>query len=458
MQTAPRKVINAWCMYDWANSAYNLVITSTIFPAYFEGVTKNRMPDNEIEFLGRRFVNTALYNYALGTAFIVVAFIIPILTSIADYRGNKRNFMRFFCTMGAIFCCLLYFFAPEYVPENANRLSSTSLTIGIFCMVLSCIGFWGSLVFYNSFLPDLVPHNQRDRISARGYTWGYIGSVILQILCFIVVFFPESFGFHSKFDKDFMPARISFVLVGLWWFGFAQIPFRYLPINTMKERRELKNVFSNGFLELKKVWTQLKHMRVLKLFLVSFFWYSAGIQTVFLAATQFGAKELHLPTDKLIITIMIIQLVAIPGAIIISRASERFGNIQTLMTVVLIWIGACIGAYYTYTDIQFYILGAVVGLVMGGIQSLSRSTYSNLMPETKDTASFFSFYDVTEKVALVIGMFTFAFIEEQTIHFGGMRNSVLALMFFFMLGFVWLGLTMSALKKAQKQSSGTAQG
>jgi UMF1 family MFS transporter len=317
--------------------------------------------------------------------------------------------------------------------------------------VLSCIGFWASLVFYNSFLPDLVPHSLRDRISARGYTWGYIGSVILQILCFIVVFLPESFGFHTQYEKDFMPARVSFVLVGLWWFGFAQIPLRHLPISTVKERHERKNVFSNGFLELKKVWSQLKHMPVMKLFLLSFFWYSAGIQTVFLAATQFGAKELHLPTDKLIITIMIIQLVAIPGAILISRASERFGNIQTLMVCVIVWIGACIAAYFTYTDIQFYILGAIVGLVMGGIQSLSRSTYSNLMPDTKDTASFFSFYDVTEKIALVMGMFTFAYIEERTIRHGGMRNSVLALMVFFMLGFVWLLFTLQKAKRlAQK--------
>ncbi|HEY8898515.1 MAG TPA: MFS transporter [Niastella sp.] len=451
MQVASRKVVNAWCMYDWANSAYNLVITSTIFPAYYEAITKNQLPNNEVEFLGRKFVNTALYNYALGTAFIVVAFISPILTSIADYRGNKKNFMRFFCTLGALACAGLYFFAPQPAAGNSVTLSAGSLNIGILCMVISCIGFWASLVFYNSYLPDLVPDHLRDRISARGYTWGYIGSVLLQILCFIIVFFPAAFGFNTPFEQNYMPARVSFVMVAIWWFAFAQIPFRYLPISSVKERHERKNVFSNGFLELKKVWTQVKHMPVLKKFLLSFFWYSAGIQTVFLAATQFGAKELHLPTDKLIITIMIIQLVAIPGAIIISRASERFGNIQTLMACVLIWVGVCITAYFTYTDIQFYIVGAIVGLVMGGIQSLSRSTYSNLMPkETKDTASFFSFYDVTEKIALVLGMFTFAFIEEKTIRYGGMRNSVLALMIFFMLGFVWLAWTLRTLMKQAK--------
>lgn len=446
MQIAPRKVINGWCLYDWANSAYNLVITSTIFPAYFEGITKNKLPNNEIEFMGRRFVNTALYNYTLGVAFIVVALFSPILSSIADYKGNKKNFMRFYCTLGSLSCMALYFFAPEDVNGTVGSLSPLSINIGIFCMLISCIAFWASLVFYNSYLPDLVPEHLRDRISARGFTWGYIGSVLLQILCFIVVFFPNAFGFNSDYEKDIMPARVSFVLVGLWWLIFGYISLARLPISSVKERHERKNVFTNGFLELKKVWSQVKHMPVLKRFLISFFWYSAGIQTVFLAATQFGAKELNLPTDKLIITIMIIQLVAIPGAIIISRLSEKVGNIKTLMGVVLVWLAACVGAYFIHTDIEFYVLGAIVGLVMGGIQSLSRSTYSNLMPETKDTASFFSFYDVTEKIALVIGMFSFAYVEELT---RSMRNSVLVLMGFFIISFFLLAWTLIK----QKQTS-----
>jgi UMF1 family MFS transporter len=444
MQIAPKKVINAWCLYDWANSSYNLVITSTIFPTYFTALTKNSLPNEEIMFMGRRFANTALYNYALGTAIMIVAIISPILTSIADYKGNKKNFMRFFCTLGSIACAGLYFFAPTPVGADGYTLSNTSLTIGIVCIIISCIGFWSSIVFYNSYLPDLVPERLRDRISARGYTWGYIGSVLLQIVCFIIVFFPDTFGFHTPFDQSWMPARVSFVLVAAWWLGWAQIPFRRLPISSVKERKERKNVWTNGFQELRLVWRQVKQMPVLKRFLYSFFWYSAGIQTVFLAATPFGAKELNLPTTKLIITIMIIQLVAIPGAIFISRASEKFGNIKTLMAVVTVWIGICVGAFFIQTDIQFYILGAVVGLVMGGIQSLSRSTYSNLMPETKDTASFFSFFDVTEKIALVIGMFSFAYIEELT---GSMRNSVLVLMIFFIIGLLFLTWTMLAGRK-----------
>ena len=434
-------------MYDWANSAYNLVITSTIFPTYFEAITRDPAKHDTVTFLGRTFVNTALYNYALGTAFIIVSIISPILTSIADTRGNKKNFMRFFCYVGSITCAALYFFSPTQDSSGAITLSSGSLYIGIICMIISCVGFWASLVFYNSYLPDLVSESHRDRVSARGFTYGYIGSVILQILCFIIVFFPEMFGLNTPFEKDYMPARISFILVGIWWFGFAQIPLTLLPSGNINSVRKNSNVFKTGFLELKKVWQQVKHLPVLKRFLYSFFWYSAGIQTVFLAATQFGAKELHLPTTKLIITIMIIQLVAIPGAIIISRLSEKYGNFKTLIGVVAIWVALCAGGYFIHTDLQFYALGAVVGLVMGGIQSLSRSTYANLMPETLDTASFFSFFDVTEKIALVLGLFTFAYVEEIT---GSMRNSVLALMLFFIFGLVFLIWT-SRTKKLSHQ-------
>lgn len=442
-----KKLINAWCMYDWANSAYNLVITSTIFPTYFEAITRNPSKGDAVHFLGRNFINTALYNYALGTAFIIVSIISPILTSIADTRGNKKNFMRFFCYLGSVTCAALYFFSPTQTSSGAVMLTSQSLHIGIFCMIISCICFWASLVFYNSYLPDLVPESHRDRVSARGFTYGYIGSVILQVLCFVIVFFPEMFGLNTDFEKNYMPARISFVLVGIWWFGFAQIPLTLLPSGNINAPRNNANVFKTGFMELKKVWRQVKHLPVLKRFLYAFFWYSAGIQTVFLAATQFGAKELHLPTTKLIITIMIIQLVAIPGAIIISRLSEKFGNFQTLIGVVTIWVAICAGGYFISTDIQFYFLGALVGLVMGGIQSLSRSTYANLMPETQDTASFFSFFDVSEKIALVLGLFTFAYVEEIT---GSMRNSVLALMLFFIFGLIFLIWT-SRTKKLSHQ-------
>jgi UMF1 family MFS transporter len=422
MQTASKKVVRAWAMYDWANSVYNLVITTTFFPAYYAAITsvEHDAFKDGVRFLGRTYVNTEIKDYVLAAGFLIIAMMSPILSSIADYKGNKKRFMQFFCYMGSLSCGLLYFF------------DATNITFGLLCFMMAGIGFYGSQVFYNSYLPDISSEADRDRISAKGYTYGYIGSVILQMIGFgLVLMLPDS----GK------ALQITFLLVGLWWIGFAQIPFRHLPISSISERKAKKHILINGFHELKIVWQQLIHLPVLKRFLAAFFFYSMGVQTVMLVAIDFGIKELKLENSKLIITAVIIQLVAIGGAISMSRLSERFGNTRILIVAVLLWIGICCTGYFVHTELQFYILAALVGLVMGGIQSLSRSTYSKLMPETKDTASFFSFFDITEKFAIVIGLFSFGFIEGFT---GNMRHSILALIIFFMIGLIFLLWTHTA--------------
>ncbi len=407
-------------MYDWANSVYNLVITSTIFPAYFEAITSNKN-NNEIFFLGRSFVNTALYNYVLAFAFLIVAILSPILSSIADYKGNKRSFLRFFSTLGSISCALLYFFTTE------------NIFWGMMFVVLACIGFWSSLVFYNSYLPEIASEQKRDDVSAKGFTYGYIGSVILQLLCFVIVFKKTWFGIDE--NNNALPAQISFVMVGIWWLGFAQIPLTVLPKGTASGNKSQHNILLNGFLELKKVWLQLKEKKVLKQYLISYFFYNMGVQTVMLVATLFGSKELKMDTAGLITTILLIQIIAIPGAILIAKLSDKIGNIKTLCWVIICWIGICAMAYFITTSIQFYVLGAVVGFVMGGIQSLSRSTYSKMIPADKDTTSFFSFFDVTEKIAIAIGLLSYGFIEEIS---GSMRNSIIAVMLYFAIGLLIL--------------------
>jgi MFS transporter, UMF1 family len=425
MQTASKKIVNGWAMYDWANSVYNLVITTTFFPAYYAAVTSlEKFPDG-ITFLGRHFVNTELKDYVLAFGFLVIALLSPILSSIADYKGNKKNFMRFFCYMGAISCSLLFLFKED------------SVTLGLVCFMFAGIGFYGSQVFYNSYLPEIAAEKDMDRISAKGYTMGYIGSVLMQLIGFALVIFMSS-------EKG-LALRITFLLVGVWWVSFAQITFARLPISPKSERKLKTHVLANGFHELKIVLQQVIKMPVLKRFLSAFFFYSMGVQTVMLVAIDFGIKELKLEDTKLIITAVIIQLVAIVGAVAMSKLSATYGNIKVLIFTVLLWIGVCITGYFITTEIHFYILASLVGLVMGGIQSLSRSTYSKLMPETKDTASFFSFYDVTEKLAIVIGLFSFGFIEGLT---GNMRNSLLALIAFFVLGLLFLLLTLGTQKKA----------
>lgn len=428
-----KRVHRAWAMYDWANSAYNLVITSTIFPAYFLAIAVTKMVDgttsDKVSFFGSSITNSVLFDYSLAAAYLVIAILSPVLSSIADYKGNKKSYMKFFCYLGSAACCGLYFF------------KASTLEYGVICSALAAVGYCGSLVFYNAFLPEIATESEQDKVSAQGFAYGYIGSVILQLICFVFVLKPELFGIT---DATF-PARLSFLLVGIWWIGFAQITFANLPKNTPLAKRPEHNVIANGFIELKKVWAKIKTMPVLVTFLLAFFCYSMGVQTVMLAATAFGKKVLNLETGQLISIILIIQLVAIGGAYIMAKMSEKFGNLQVLLFVVFIWMGVCISAYFITTAIQFYLLAAVVGIIMGGIQSLSRSTYSKLMPQTHDTASFFSFYDVTEKVAIVIGMFSFGFIDQIT---GSMRNSILALIVFFAGGAIILYLAIAKQKQA----------
>lgn len=424
MKTAPKKVINGWAMYDWANSVYNLVITSTIFPAYYEAVTgdgNDASSNDSVVLFGREFVNTSLYNYALGIAFLVVAFMSPLLSSIADYKGNKKKFLFFFCTLGSIGCSAMYFY------------DKNNLAYGLLCLIIACIGFWSSLVFYNSYLPEIAAPEDQDRVSAKGFAMGYTGSVILQIVCFVFVLKPELFGITVG-----KASQISFLLVGIWWWGFGQLALSRLPKGTpIATAQDRGSVLTHGYKELNKVWQQLKHMPVLKRYLGAFFFYNMGVQTVMLAATLYGKSELNIPTPKLIIAILIIQLVAIPGAFLIAKLSNKIGNFRALMITVSFWIILCVIGYLLPRDgvNEFYGLAVLVGFVMGGIQSLSRSTYAKLMPETKDTTSFFSFYDVTEKIAIVIGMFSFGYINELS---GSQRNSVLALVVFFAIGLVLL--------------------
>ena len=423
MQTASKRVVNAWAMYDWANSVYNLVITSTIFPAYYEAVTgdgnENTLID-KIKIGSYEFSNTALYNYVLAIAFVIVAILSPILSSIADYRGNKKQFLRFFCTMGSLACASLYFF-------DGNHIIG-----GLISVIIACVGFWASLVFYNSYLPEIAAPEDRDRVSARGFMMGYIGSVLLQIICFVFVLKPDLFGITVG-----KASQISFLLVGLWWVGFGWMSIGRLPDGKGVRGAHTHNIITQGYKELHKVWKELQSLPILKRFLLSFFFYNMGVQTVMLAATLYGKSELNIPTTNLIIAILIIQIVAIPGANFLAKLASKWGNFNTIMLTILIWILGCIMGYYLPRNsvVPFYTLAIVVGFVMGGIQSVSRSTYSKLMPETHDTTSYFSFFDVTEKVAIVIGMFSFGFINELT---GSQRNSVLTLCLFFIIGLLLL--------------------
>ncbi|HVU99132.1 MAG TPA: MFS transporter [Puia sp.] len=472
-RTASKRVINGWAMYDWANSVYNLVITTTFFPIYFTKATAHHFRSDSIPFLGLHINSSSLYSFALAAAYLVIALLYPVLTSIADTRGNKKRFMQFFCYMGAMGCSALFLF------DGGN------VGLGVLCFILASMGYVGSQVFYNAYLPEIAAPEDQDRVSARGFSYGYIGSVLMQLIGFaIVMLMPE---------QPFLSLRLNFLLVGLWWAGFAQFTFAVLP-KAGREITAATSVFKVGFAEVRKVYAEVKKLAVLKRYLRGFFFYSIGVQTVMTVATLFGSVLLKLDDTKLIVTIVLVQLVAILGATWMGKLSARFGNIRVLMGVVAFWILICVSAFITAgqaehlkpfhdtiaglqqqkedlearkgqmtaeafdsadanvlaelsrwrhdlephqqpIEYSFYMLALGVGLVMGGIQSLSRSTYSKLMPPTKDTASYFSYYDLTEKIAIVIGMFTFGFVSQMT---GTMKNAIVFLIVFFILGLVFL--------------------
>ena len=401
-------------MYDWANSAYSLIITSAIFPAYYTFIAPEK-----VDFIGRTFDRASLASYSISFSFLVIAILSPVLSSIADYKGNKKSFLKFFCYLGSLACIGLTFVTKE------------NISFGITCSIIGSIGFCGSIVFYNAYLPEIATEKDQDRISAKGFATGYIGSVILMIVCLAFIMLND----NLNLGWGAWPTRLSFLAVGIWWAGFAQITFKNLPPSRASKQNPEKSIFVNGYYELKKVWHELSVYPVTKRFLRSFFFYNMGVQTVMYLATYFASQELKMATTQLIITVLIIQLVGIGGALLFSRLSKTIGNIYTLGIIILIWICICIAAYFVHTVMQFYALAFSVGMVMGGIQSLSRSTYSKLLPPTKDTASYFSFYDVCDKVGTVVGTLSFGYVSE---FFGGMRNSVLALMVFFIIGGVLL--------------------
>lgn len=402
-------ITTGWAFFDWANSAYALVITVAIFPGYFLELTADT-----VNILGFRMSDSTLYAWSISLAYLIIALVSPLLSGIADYGGHKKSFLRFFTTLGALACISLLFFT-----------GMSTLWVGVLCFILATIGFAGGIVFYNSFLPLIATEDQYDALSARGFSYGFIGSVILLIINLVVIMNYRWFGFPDGLRA----VPTAFVMVGLWWIGFAQIPLRRLPEDVKVKTGE--NLMVKGYQELRKAMRTLSKEGNAKAFLVSFFCYNAGVQAVLFLASTFAEKELGFSTSGLIVLILILQIVAIGGAWLSSKLSKRKGNKFSLMIMLVIWTGICIVGYFVQTGLDFYFLAVAVGLVMGGVQSLSRATYAKLLPEdTPDTASFFSFYDVMDKVSTVVGTFTFGVVEQMT---GGMRNSVMALAVFFIV-------------------------
>lgn len=423
-----KKLLNAWAFYDWANSVYSLVISSAIFPIFY-GMLFRSAGIEKVVLFGGEIARAPLISYVTSLAFVLITIVTPLVSGIADYMGNKRTFLKFFCYLGALSCIGLYWFSLE------------NIYFGLVCYLFGLVGFWVSFAINNSYLPDIAYPEQQDHISAKGYSLGYIGSVILLVLNLAMVMEPGFFGITEQGGEaaEVKAMKYSFVSVGIWWILFSQYTFAHLPKGN-KGNGKRKHIILGGFGELRGVWRQLGENTRLKRYLGAFFVYSMGVQTIMLIATYFGEEEIQWGSDGdrttgLIISIMLIQLVAILGATFTARASRAYGNIKTLVVINAVWVLLCGYAYFLRTPMDFYIAAALVGIVMGGIQALSRSTYSKFLPDTTDTTSFFSFYDVAEKLGIIIGTFLYGAVAQLT---GSMRNSTIFLGLFFLVGILLL--------------------
>ena len=423
LKKGSKKLLNAWAFYDWANSVYSLVIASAVFPIYYQALFSSA-GINSITIFGGEIRSTPLITYTTAAAFVIISLLVPILSGIADFVGNKKVFMKFFCYLGAFSCMGLYFFSLE------------NILVSLLLYFLALVGFWSSWVFYNSYLPDVAFPEQQDRLSAKGFSLGYIGSVILLLFNLAMIMMPDTFGLGDDGAAKILAMKYSFISVGIWWIVFSQYTFYYLPKGNKSNNKISWRILLDGFKELRGVYQSLSENLVLKRYLSAFFVYSIAVQTVMLVAAYFGEQEINWGDDDqktigLISSILIIQLVAIVGAQLTSKASEKYGNVPTLIVINGIWAVICVVAFFITSPFQFYATAGFVGMVMGGIQALSRSTYSKFLPATKDTASYFSFYDVSEKIGIVIGMLIYGIIDQLT---GSMRNSILFLVLFFIIG------------------------
>ncbi len=430
-----KKLLNAWAFYDWANSVYSLVISSAIFPLFY-GLLFRTAGIEQVTIFGGEIARAPLISYVTSLAFVFIAIVTPLVSGVADYLGNKKVFLKFFCYLGAASCIGLYWFSLEHI------------YFGLACYFFGLVGFWVSFAINNSYLPDIAYPEQQDRISAKGFSLGYIGSVILLVFNLAMVMKPDVFGITDNGGEiaEMKAMKYSFISVGIWWALFSQYTFKHLP-KGYKREGERHHIILNGFKELKLVWHQLGENRRLKRYLGAFFTYSMAVQTIMLIATYFGEEEIIWGSDTerttgLIVSILLIQIVAIFGATATAWASKAFGNIRTLIVINVIWACLCVYAYFLQTPMDFYIAAGLVGIVMGGIQALSRSTYSKFLPDTTDTTSFFSFYDVAEKIGIIIGTFMYGIISQLT---GSMRNSTIFLGLFFLIG-IFLLLRVNKLK------------
>lgn len=434
MSQAPgtRSARIGWCFYDWANSAYATTVMVGLLPRYFAEAV---IPPGGMLVLGRPVAADTLWGVAVGTATLLTFLLAPVLGAVADFTAAKKRFLLGFAWTGSLFTVLLW----------TCRGGDVTRTLGFFLLTQIC--FIAANVFYDAFLPHLAEGAEMDRLSAQGYAWGYVGGGLQFALSLLLV------SMHDRVGLSLAQAvRIGIVAAGVWWGGFTLVTARLLrePATalTLPERyrgwpRALACV-AVGVSRTLRTTRRVSRMRHLLIFLVAFMLYDDAIQTVISMASIYGTVELHLPTTALMLTLLLVQAVALVGALIFARLAGRIGARHAVMVTLVIWIGVVLYAYFIRTPAQFFVLGGLAGLVMGGSQALSRSLYGSMIP-VDASAEFYGFYTVFSKFSAIWGPFTFAAVKQVT---GSSRLAIVSLVVLFVIGLALLSRVDEAKARA----------
>ena len=420
-------------MYDWANSAYITTAAVALLPNYFAQAV---VGEAGVDIFGMNMSATALWGFMLGGAAFLVFLFAPVLGAIADFSSGKRRFLAGFAYMGSLFATMLYF----------CKSGDVGLTIALFMGTQVC--FVAGNVFYDAFLPQIASEDKLDSVSAKGYAFGYVGGSLQFAIALGLV------AMQKTPEDQAMAARIGMAMTGIWWAGWTLLTMKYLkevkiPYELPEAYRDRPKILAYLALGISRTVATAKRVgrfKHLTLFLVAYMIYNDGIHTVTSMATIYGTEELRLSTTALMVTLLLVQVVAIGGALVFSRIANRIGAKHAVMCALVLWSGVVTYGYFIHTATEFFVLGIIVGVVLGGTQALSRSFYGAMIPE-QASAEFYGFYSVFSKFSSIWGPVTFGFIKQIT---GSARLAIISLMIFFIVGLILLGFVDEEKAKADK--------
>lgn len=429
LQKNDKREIFGWMLYDWANSAFFTAVIGVLIGPYLLSLTTDVVGEDGVVFSLGFFDVTAkgLFSFCTAVSTLSLVLFLPILGAIADYTNLKKRLMAIFCYVGVIAGGLMFFVNESYI----------ALCVLI---IVSNMAFAAANVFYNAFLIDVSSEDKRDKISSYGYGLGYVGGVVMLILCIVLINNAESFGITTG-----LAVRISFLASSVWWGIFGAISF-YL-LKTRQPEKAIagnKSLITVGFSELWETLKELRKLRYTMLFLIAYLFYNDGIQTVILQSSVFISYELftknNLPVDStfLLLIFLIAQISAFVGALLFERIARLIGAKRTIILSLIIWCGIVIYTYaFFQTKFQAYFVGAIIGMVLGSAQALSRSLYSQMIPRGRES-SFFGLYEISEKGTSWMGQILFTIIVGAT---GSFRQAILGLIVFFVVGSIVLLFT-----------------